>query len=216
MVEVIEALEIEKGKTVGEQFRPKSQIFAQPADTVAARNAAAAYGSSAHGQISNAPRVQVSRSSQSSIVAPVSMEATAHVLDEMTGVVHQKENQVKQIQARSPMRMPELKDFPPVAHGQGERSSADQGPRNLGSVKQSLTHREEAEPEAKLEPAVRSSQQQEVRVHNKNSRALVQDSSVYVPRRAGELHPHVSQDQRNFISEEDQLEIPAFLRRQAN
>ncbi len=217
MVEVIEALEIEKGKTVGEQFRPKSQIFAQPADTVAARNAAAAYGSSAHGQISNAPRVQVSRSSQSSIVAPVSMEATAHVLDEMTGVVHQKENQVKQIQARSPMRMPELKDFPPVAHGQGERSSADQGPRNLWQrLKQSLTHREEAEPEAKLEPAVRSSQQQEVRVHNKNSRALVQDSSVYVPRRAGELHPHVSQDQRNFISEEDQLEIPAFLRRQAN
>ncbi|KEC54605.1 cell division protein FtsZ [Bartonella koehlerae] len=219
MVEVIEALEIEKSKAVGEQFRPKSQIFAQPIETIAARNAnAAAYGSSAvHGQISNVPRMQVSRSSQPSMVAPVSMEATAHVLDEMAGVVQQKERQVQQMQARSPMRMPELKDFPPVVYGQGEKSSADQGPRNLWQrLKQSLTHREEVEPEAKLEPAVRSSQQQEVRVYNKNSQVLAQDASVYAPRRSGELHPHVSQDQRTFISEEDQLDIPAFLRRQAN
>ncbi|WP_317993479.1 cell division protein FtsZ [Bartonella gliris] len=226
MVEVIEALEIEKGKSVGEQFRPKSQIFAQPADAVAARSAnAAPYGSSVvHGQISKAPRMQINRGSQHAMSAPVSMEATAHVLDEMTGVVKQKEKQIQQkqiqqMQARSaPMRMPELKDFPPVAHGQSGRVSAsDQGPRNLWQrLKQSLTHREEAEPEARLEPAVRSSQQQEGHVYNKNSQALSQDASVYVPRRSGELHPHVPQDQRTFISEEDQLEIPAFLRRQAN
>ncbi|WP_019221486.1 cell division protein FtsZ [Bartonella senegalensis] len=219
MVEVVEALEIEKSKSVGEQFRPKSQIFVQPTDTVAARNAnAAAYGSSVvHGQMSNAPRAQVSRSAQPSLVVPVSMEATAHVLDGMTGVVPQKEKQIQQMQARSPMRMPELKDFPPVAYGQGERSSDEQGPRNLWQrLKQSLTHREETEPEAKLEPAVRSSQQQDSRVYSKNSQALSQDASVYVPRRSGELHPHVAQDQRTFISEEDQLEIPAFLRRQVN
>ncbi|EJF88279.1 cell division protein ftsZ [Bartonella vinsonii subsp. arupensis OK-94-513] len=220
MVEVIEALEIENGKSAGEQFRPKSQIFAQPADAVVARNAnATPYGASAvHGQTSNAPRMQVGRGSPQSMIAPVSMEATAHVLDEMTEVVKQKDKQVQQMQVRSPMRMPELKDFPPVVHDQRVRSSAaSQGPRNLWQrLKQSLTHREEVEPEARLEPAVRSSQQQEARVYNKSSQALSQDASVYVPRRSGALHPPVPQDQRNFISEEDQLEIPAFLRRQAN
>ncbi|WP_336294287.1 cell division protein FtsZ [Bartonella sp. CB169] len=224
MEEVIDALEIEK--STGEQFRPKSQIFSQPADTVNARSTnATPYGASAvHGQMLNVPRMQVSRGSQSSMTAPVSMEATAHVLDEMTGVMKHKgrqvqRKQVQQMQVRSPMRMPELKDFPSVAHNaQGERSSTtNQGPRNLWQrLKQSLTYREEAEPEARLEPAVRSSQQQEAYVYNKNSHALSQDASIYVPRRSGELHPHVVEDQRSFISEEDQLEIPAFLRRQAN
>lgn len=226
MVEVIESLEIEKSKPTGEQFRPKSQIFAQPAEAMMTRSATktVAYGSNAvQDQISNGPRMQVSRGSQQAMTAPVSMEATAHVLDEMTGIVKQKEKpvqpkQMQQMQTRAPMRMPELKDFPPVAHGQSQRTSVtDQSPRNLWQrLKQSLTHREEAEPEARLEPAVRSSQQQESHVYNKNSQALSQDASVYVPRRSGELHPQVPQDQRTFISEEDQLEIPAFLRRQAN
>ncbi|WP_330169060.1 cell division protein FtsZ [Bartonella grahamii] len=226
MVEVIESLEIEKGKSTGEQFRPKSQIFAHPAEAMTTRNAtnAVAYGSNTvQEQRSNMPRMQVSRGFQQTMTAPVSMEATAHVLDETTGVVKQKEKpvqpkQMQQMQARAPMRMPELKDFPPVAHGQSQRASVtDQGPRNLWQrLKQSLTHREEAEPEARLEPAVRSSQQQESHVYNKNSQALSQDASVYVPRRSGELHPQVPQDQRTFISEEDQLEIPAFLRRQVN
>ncbi|WP_142416521.1 cell division protein FtsZ [Bartonella massiliensis] len=226
MVEVIESLEIEKGKPTGEQFRPKSQIFAQPAEEMTTRSATktVAYGSNAvQDQISDGPRMQVSRPTQQTMTAPVNMEATAHVLDEMTGVVRQKEKpvqqkQVQQMQARAPMRMPELKDFPPVAHGQSQRTSTtDQGPRNLWQrLKQSLTHREEAEPEARLEPAVRSSQQQESHVYSKNSQALSQDASVYVPRHSGELHPQVPQDQRTFISEEDQLEIPAFLRRQAN
>lgn len=226
MVEVIESLEIEKGKSTGEQFRPKSQIFAQPAEAMTTRSAtkSVAYGSNiAQDQISNAPRMQVSRTSQQTMAAPVSMEATAHVLDEMTGVVKQKEKlvppkQTQQMQARAPMRMPELKDFPPVAHGHRQRASVtDQGPRNLWQrLKQSLTHREDEEQEARLEPAVRSSQQQESSPYNKNSQALSQDASVYVPRRSGELHPQVPQDQRTFISEEDQLEIPAFLRRQVN
>ncbi|WP_208440495.1 cell division protein FtsZ [Bartonella raoultii] len=224
MVEVIEALEIEKGKSTGEQFRPKSQIFAQPADAVVARNASTvSYGANAvHGQVSNAPRMQANRGSQPSMVAPVSMEATAHVLDEMADIVQQKEKQVQQrqaqqTQARSPMRMPELKDFPPVAHSQERASASEHGPRNLWQrLKQSLTHREEVEPEARLEPAVKPSQQQETQGYHKNSRVLSQDASVYVPRRSGELHPQVPQDQRNFINEEDQLEIPAFLRRQVH
>ncbi|MET3589533.1 cell division protein FtsZ [Bartonella silvatica] len=219
MVEVMEALEVEKGKPVGEQFRPKSQIFAQPAEAGAVRSAnVSSHSVNLHGQVSNAPRMQANRSSQPSMIAPVSMEATAHALDETVGAVKQKEKPIQQVQTRSSMRMPELKDFPPVAHSQRERaSSVDPGPRNLWQrLKQSLTHREEAEPEARLEPAVKSSQQQETRVHNKGSQVLSQDSSVYAPCRSGELFPSASSDQRNFMSEEDQLEIPAFLRRQAN
>ncbi|WP_019222426.1 cell division protein FtsZ [Bartonella rattaustraliani] len=225
MVEVIEALEIEKAKSAGEKFRPKSQIFAQPVDAVATRTANVASSGSnfAHGQISNAPRMQANRGSQQPMMASVSMEATAHVLEDMPGDAKQEERREQQkqgqpMQARSPMRMPELKDFPSVAYGQREKSpSADQGPRNLWQrLKQSLTHREESEPEARLEPAVKSSQQKEAHVYKKNSQAFSQDASVYVPRRSGELQPHVPQEQRNFINEEDQLEIPAFLRRQAN
>ncbi len=221
MVEVMEALEMEMGKSAEEQFHPKSRIFSQPADTIPARNMnPTASGSSAvHGQIQNAPRMQVNRASQQSMNVAVSTEAAAHVLDDVMGEVRQNEKQIQQMQPRSaPVRMPNLKDFPSVAHGENQRvSAADQGPRNLWQrLKQSLTSREEAEQEARLEPAVRSSQQQESHVYNKNPQPFSQDASVYVPRRSGELHPRVPQDQRTFVSEEDQLEIPAFLRRQAN
>ncbi|WP_455478188.1 cell division protein FtsZ [Bartonella sp. B10] len=221
MVEVVEALEIEMSKSAEEQFRPKSQIFAQPADAMPARsvNTASHKPSVVHGQVLNAPRMQVGRGSQQSAAAAVSMEATSHILDEMTEFVKQKEKSLQQMQSRStPVRMPELKDFPPVARCRNEKPYAvDQGPRNLWQrLKQSLTYRDGDEPEARLEPAVKSSQQQENRSYNKNSQTLSQDASVYVPRRSGELHPSASQDQRTFLSEEDQLEIPAFLRRQVN
>ncbi|WP_336279521.1 cell division protein FtsZ [Bartonella sp. CB175] len=215
MVGVMEALEVEVGKPAEEKFHPKSQIFAQPAEAISARNAnASSYGvGAAHGQVLNTPRPQVNRASPQPMPAAVGMGGTAHALDEMRGGMKQGEKQqVQQVQPRSiPVRMPQLQDFPPVAHGHNDKSfSDDQGPRNLWQrLKQSLTSREEAEPEARLEPAVRSSQQQAAHIYNKNA----QDSSGYVPRRSGELHPHVPQDQRT-INEEDQLEIPAFLRRQ--
>ncbi|WP_455476486.1 cell division protein FtsZ [Bartonella sp. B17] len=219
MGEMIEALEVEMGKSTEEKFQPKSQIFAQPADAASARSVNAfPYGSgvAAQGQLSSASRAQINRAAHQSMTAAVSMEATAHALNEMKGaVVRRNEKHVQQIQPRSaPVRMPELKDFPPVAQGQSGRSvSADQGPRNLWQrLKQSISSREEVEPEARLEPAVRS-QQQETSAYGKSSQAFSQDSSFYVPRRSGELHPHASQEQR-AISEEDQLEIPAFLRRQ--
>ncbi|WP_455473779.1 cell division protein FtsZ [Bartonella sp. B30(2025)] len=216
MREVMETLEAEMEKAPEEKFQPKSQIFAQSADAVFVRNTnASSYGAGVpQGQLSNAPRAQINRVSNHSLATAVSMEATAHTLDEMKGIIKQNE---RQAQARStPVRMPELKDFPSVAYSQKERSaSIDQGPRNLWQrLKQSITSREETEPEARLEPAVKS-QQQDSSVYGKNSQAFLQDSSVYVPRRSGELHPYEAQEQRT-ISEEDQLEIPAFLRRQVH
>ncbi|WP_332066038.1 cell division protein FtsZ [Bartonella sp. CB189] len=220
-----ESLEVEMEKPVEEKFHPKSQIFAQAAEAVSTRSMnIPSSGSGAgvvhgQGQTLNAPRMQVNRASQQQPMssAAVDMEATAHAIDEMKGVMKQSERQqVQQMQTRSmPVRMPNLKDFPPMAHSHDDKSfSDDQGPRNLWQrLKQSLTSREESEPEARLEPAVRYSQQQAAHVYNKNSQAFSQEASSYVPRRSGELHPHASQDQRT-ISEEDQLEIPAFLRRQ--
>ncbi|AQX30939.1 cell division protein FtsZ [Bartonella schoenbuchensis] len=220
MVDVMEALELEMNQSVEEPFRPKSQIFTRPTDTVATRSAnTLPYGQNiSHGQISNTPRMQVNRVSAQPLAAAVSMEATAHVLDEMTEIVEQEEKKV-QVQPRSTsVHIPELKDFPSVSLEQDVHSSiVDQGPRNLWQrLKQSLTYREEDELEARLEPAVRSSQHEESENSNENSQMLSQDASVYVPRCSTESQPRVLQDQRTLVSEEDQLEIPAFLRRQAH
>lgn len=220
MVDVMEALELEMNQSVEEPFRPKSQIFTRPTDTVATRSTnTLPYGQNMpHGQISNTPRMQVNRVSAQPLAAAVSMEATAHVLNEMTEIVEQKEKKV-QIQPHSTSaHIPELKDFSSVSLEQDVHSSiSDQGPRNLWQrLKQSLTYREEDKLEARLEPAVRPSQHEESENSNENSQMLSQDASVYVPRCSTESQPRVLQDQRTLVSEEDQLEIPAFLRRQAH
>lgn len=220
IIETMEALEVEINQTMEEQFRPKSKIFVQPAEAIVPRgvNIPSYVQNIAHGQISNPQRMQVNRVPQQPIAPAVSMEATAHVLDEVTEVIEKKEKKV-QVQTRStPMRMPELKDFPSVAHGRSAVSSvADQGPRSLWQrLKQGLKYREEAEPEARLEPAVKPSERGESYIAQKNAQGLSQDSSVYAPSRSNELQPRVPQDQHAFTSEEDQLEIPAFLRRQAH
>ncbi|KEG20203.1 cell division protein ftsZ [Bartonella bacilliformis Peru38] len=228
MVETIESLEVEvsQSQPVEEMFSPKSQIFAKPTDTASTSSRSAATYPFGHGQsdiygkISNAPRIQVNRIPQQSTAAAVSMEATAHVLSEMTNIVEQSEEKQAQIQPYiAPARMPELKDFSPFTHGQGIHSSdLEQGPRSLWQrLKQSLTYREEIEPEARLEPAVKPLQNEESHIYNKNvQKVSSQDSSVYAPHHSTKLQSRALQDQRAFVNEEDQLEIPAFLRRQAN
>ncbi|ABM44997.1 cell division protein ftsZ [Bartonella bacilliformis str. Heidi Mejia] len=228
MVETIESLEVEvsQSQPVEEMFSPKSQIFAKPTDTASTSSRSAATYPFGHGQsdiygkISNASRIQVNSIPQQSTAAAVSMEATAHVLSEMTNIVEQSEEKQAQIQPYiAPARMPELKDFSPFTHGQGIHSSGlEQGPRSLWQrLKQSLTYREEIEPEARLEPAVKPLQNEESHIYNKNvQKVSSQDSSVYAPHRSTKLQSRALQDQRAFVNEEDQLEIPAFLRRQAN
>ncbi len=124
-------------------------------------------------------------------------------------------------------RMPSVEDFPPqlraeIAHRHdGRHEEADRGP--LGLIKKLTTglgRREDdtarpseapsahAAPRApKLRPAAPTAPAAE-------RRPTAQDSSVYAPRRGqtdqvGRLNPQVR-------SEEEALEIPAFLRRQAN
>ncbi|WP_163268098.1 cell division protein FtsZ [Chelativorans alearense] len=114
-------------------------------------------------------------------------------------------------------RMPRVEDFPPVVQAELEagRHAAPEEQEERGPVGllRRLTHglsrREEEEPAAQPpEPRLR---QPEPR------RAAGSESQLYAPRR-GQLDEHgrVAQQQPRAAQEDDQLEIPAFLRRQAN
>jgi cell division protein FtsZ len=116
-------------------------------------------------------------------------------------------------------RMPRVEDFPPMVKAEAEAKARpvdqeDRGP--MGLLKRltvGLTRREE-EP-AKLEPA----QPREPRLRQpapEARRLNSQDPQLYAPRRGqlddqGRVTP-----QARTTHEDDQLEIPAFLRRQAN
>jgi cell division protein FtsZ len=125
-------------------------------------------------------------------------------------------------------RMPNVADFPPLV--QAEINARDMGSRDhgrdqaaydaqedrgpMGLLKRltaGLTRREDEtarlEPAQPREPAMRPAEPR---------RPLSQDASIYAPRRGqldeqGRVQPQARQQ-----SEDDQLEIPAFLRRQAN
>ncbi|ATO57078.1 cell division protein FtsZ [Bartonella sp. 1-1C] len=220
MVEVIEALEVEMKQPIEEPFCPKSQFFVPTTDTSYTPRTVntAPYGQNIHAKTSSPLRMQVGCVSQQPMARAVGMEATAHVLDDKVGIAEQKKKQVQTQSCSTPVRMPELKDFPSSIRGPSTNfSNVDQGPRNLWQrLKQSLTYREEIEPEARLEPAVNSSSHKDFHISSANPQEFSQDTSVYVPRYSTELQQPASQDQNICISEEDELEIPAFLRRQAN
>jgi cell division protein FtsZ len=127
--------------------------------------------------------------------------------------------EMPQPMAAAPQRMPRVEDFPPVVKAEVEAKShpvdhEDRGPMGLlKRLTNGLTRREE-EP-ARLQPA----QPREPKLRQaapEVRRMPSQDPQLYAPRR-GQLD-----DQGRLASpsrsahEEDQLEIPAFLRRQAN
>ncbi|MDD9329551.1 MAG: cell division protein FtsZ, partial [Bartonella sp.] len=181
MVEVIEALEVEMKQPIEEPFCPKSQFFVQTTDTYTPRTVnTAPYGQNIHAKTSSPLRMQVGCVSQQPMAKAVGMEATAHVLDDKARIAEQKKKQVETQSCSTPVRMPELKDFPSSVRGQSTNfSSADQGPRNLWQrLKQSLTYREETEPEARLEPAVNSSSHKDFHISSANSQEFSQDTSV--------------------------------------
>jgi cell division protein FtsZ len=120
-------------------------------------------------------------------------------------------------------RMPRVEDFPPMvkaeveSHGTRTSQASDEDDRGpLGLLKR-LTHgltREEkaAVPTQKLRPAEGGVEQRPAEPR----RQLSQDAQLYAPRK-GQLDDHGRPStQQNPSAEEDQLEIPAFLRRQAN
>jgi cell division protein FtsZ len=118
-------------------------------------------------------------------------------------------------------RMPRVEDFPPVVQAEFEAKTAprtvdveESGPmRLLKRLTTGLSRREE-EP-ARLQPAqVREPKLRQAAPEIRKAQG--QDAQLYAPRRAsldeqGRLIP-----QPRATQDDDQLEIPAFLRRQAN
>ena len=121
--------------------------------------------------------------------------------------------------AAAPQRMPRVEDFPPQVKAEVEAKAnpvdhEDRGPMGLlKRLTNGLTRREE-EP-ARLQPA----QPREPRLRQaapETRRLASQDPQLYAPRR-GQLDDHGRlAPQPRATHEDDQLEIPAFLRRQAN
>jgi len=120
--------------------------------------------------------------------------------------------------APAAVRMPRVEDFPPVVraemdHAARSADAEDRGP--MGLLKRLTTglSRREEEP-ARLQPA--QPREPKLREAQPQPRAASQDPALYAPRR-GQLDDHGRvAPQPRATQEEDQLEIPAFLRRQAN
>ncbi len=121
--------------------------------------------------------------------------------------------------AAAPQRMPRVEDFPPVVKAEVEAKAhpvdhEERGPMGLlKRLTNGLTRREE-------EPArLQSAQPREPRLRQaapEVRRLAAQDSQLYAPRR-GQLDDHGRlAPQTRATHDDDQLEIPAFLRRQAN
>ncbi|RWM92510.1 MAG: cell division protein FtsZ [Mesorhizobium sp.] len=123
------------------------------------------------------------------------------------------------LQPAAPQRMPRVEDFPPVVKAEVEAKSRPADHENSGPMgllkrlTNGLTRRDE-EP-ARLQPA--QPREPKLRQAAPEVRRLAsQDPQLYAPRRGqlddqGRLTP-----QSRAVQEDDQLEIPAFLRRQAN
>jgi cell division protein FtsZ len=124
-------------------------------------------------------------------------------------------------------RMPRVEDFPPVVKAEVDASQnrvaaapaadhADRGPVGLiNRIASALTSSRREEEPAKLQPA----QPREPRLKQPAPEARRlgnQDPQLYAPRR-GQLDEHGRvAPQPRAVQDDDQLEIPAFLRRQAN
>ncbi|ARO30928.1 cell division protein FtsZ 2 [Rhizobium sp. NXC14] len=178
-----------------EVFRPQSKIFAPAPEAPAMR-----------------PQVQ--------------QQAPAPVMSQpvMSQPVQQQPIQPQPIrqepiirQAAEPVRMPKVEDFPPVvqaeldhrtqpasAHQQEER-----GPMGLlKRITNSLGRRDDDAVAADMTAAPPAASQQR--------RPLSPEASLYAPRRGNLDDQGRAVPQARMMQEDDQLEIPAFLRRQSN
>ncbi|MBD0414728.1 cell division protein FtsZ [Oryzicola mucosus] len=155
--------------------------------------------------------------------APVAQAPVQHVQPQPAPVAQAPLREAVQQPAPAPVqpRMPRVEDFPPVVRAEVEAKShpvdhEERGPMGLlKRLTNGLTRREE-EP-ARLQPAAQAPREPKLRQPAPETRrAPSQEAQLYAPRRGqlddqGRVSP-----QPRATHEEDQLEIPAFLRRQAN
>ncbi len=173
-----------------ETFRPQSKIFAAP---------------------EAAPIIRP---------APVQQQAPVMHQPAPQPVMHQPAPVMQQpapVMQQQPVRMPKVEDFPPVVQAELDHRSQpapvshaheERGPMGLlKRITSSLGRREEeVAPEMTSAPAASSQQR----------RPLSPEASLYAPRRGNLDDQGRSVPQARMMQEDDQLEIPAFLRRQSN
>ncbi|MCZ4092147.1 cell division protein FtsZ [Sinorhizobium psoraleae] len=179
-----------------EAFRPQSKLFAGAAPVEAAP------------VVRQAPPVQ----------RPVEMPVQAQVQPQMQPqpVRHEPAPVVRQ--QAEPVRMPKVEDFPPVVKAEiDHRAHAapahqeERGPMGLlKRITNSLSRRDDDDHgvSADMTAAAPSAASQQ-------RRPLSPEASLYAPRR-GQLDDHGRVSPQARSHEDDQLEIPAFLRRQSN
>ncbi|MGH6760016.1 MAG: cell division protein FtsZ [Phyllobacterium sp.] len=134
-------------------------------------------------------------------------------------VAPQPQPRAPEMAERPAPRMPNIEDFPPVVQAEIDRRvntapevQEDRGPMGLlKRLTHGLSRREDdaarLEPAQPREPAMRAAEPR---------RSLSQDASIYAPRRGQLDDQGRTQPQSRQAPDDDQLEIPAFLRRQAN
>ena len=178
-----------------EEFRPASRLFAAPAEPQAPAMTRPA-PIQAPAQPQPAPVMQ----------QPVAPRPAAPVF---------REPAAPSVSATvEPVRMPKVEDFPPIVKAEMDQRSQpvqhvqeERGPMGLlKRITSSLGRREEEEP-AHVEPAAPAAPVAQ-------RRPLSAEASMYAPRR-GNLDDHGRAVPQSH-QEDDQLEIPAFLRRQSN
>ncbi|MCV9999804.1 cell division protein FtsZ [Pararhizobium sp. YC-54] len=175
-----------------DDFRPQSKLFAGAAPV-------------------QQPVVQAAAPVQRPVETPVYQQpvAQAPVRQEPVAPVIR--------QQAEPVRMPRVEDFPPMVKAEAEHRAQpvaheERGPMGLlKRITNSLGRREEETHDVAADmtagaPAAASQQR----------RPLSPEASLYAPRRAAPLDDRARAVSQPRAHEDDQLEIPAFLRRQSN
>ncbi len=176
-----------------DDFRPQSKLFAGAAP------------------VEQQPVLQAAAPVQRAIETPVYQQPVAQApvrQEPVAPVIRQQAEQV---------RMPRVEDFPPMVKAEAEHRAQpvqheERGPMGLlKRITNSLARREEETHDVAADmtsgaPAASSQQR----------RPLSPEASVYAPRRAAPLDDRARAASQPRAHEDDQLEIPAFLRRQSN
>ncbi|MCD2181782.1 cell division protein FtsZ [Rhizobium sp. GN54] len=159
-------------------------------------------------------RIFASAPAEAPVMAPVAARpAPAPQPQYQPAPVQQRAEPAAPVIRQEPVasRMPKIEDFPPVVQAEMEHrvqpaqaQPEERGPMGLlKRITSSLARRDEEE-----QPAAEAAAPQR--------RAMSPEASIYAPRR-GQLDDHGrATPQPRALSEDDQLEIPAFLRRQSN
>jgi len=173
-----------------ENFRPQSKLFAGAAPVEAA-------------PVMRQPQPQMQPVQAQPQPQPVMRQ------EPVAPVMRQQPEQV---------RMPKVEDFPPVVKAEMDRRAQpaapiaeERGPMGLlNRITSSLGLREREQT-----PAAADMTASAPTAASQQRRPLSPEASLYAPRR-GQLDDHGRVSQQTRPQEDDQLEIPAFLRRQSN